>query len=234
MEELSLKALRSFAGVGAVEIASPSTALLIIDMQNSYLRDDGFTVRRLLERGLNEAVAQYQRQLRRIIPNLRRVVDRFRSHGQMIVFVNSVNYPGRQSGGQTMNQWFDPDSPAAAIPEELGRRPEDLLISKSCPGVFIGSTLDLQLRRREVTNLVVGGVVTNGCVEQAIEQAHDLTYACVLLSDGSAAVTNEIHENALERLEHRRAHVRSTDHVLASPVIEATNIAIVPTGPIVG
>jgi len=224
MQELSLKALRSFSGVGEVEVASPSTALLVIDVQNSYVRHEGFTVRRLLERGLAEAAAQYERQLRRIIPNLRRLVDRFHGTHQLIVFVNSVNYPGRQSGGQTINQWFDPDSPDAAIIEELGRRPEDVLISKSCSGVFAGSTLDLQLRRKGINNLIVGGVVTDGCVEQAVRQAHDLTYACILLSDGSGALTDEIHENALERLEHRRAHVRSIDDVLSRPVIGATEI----------
>jgi nicotinamidase-related amidase len=225
MQELSLKALRSFAGVGAVDVRSPSTALVINDLRNGLLRDDGFTVRRLLERGLNEAAAQYKRQLRRIIPNLRHMVDRFRQNHQVIVFVNSVNYAGRQSGGQTINEWFDPSSLDVAIADDLGYQPDDLLISKSCPGVFVGSTLDLQLRRRGIDNLIIGGVVTNGCVEQAVEQAHDLMYASVLLGDGCAALTDEIHENALERLEHRRAHVRSTDEVLASPIIQATSIA---------
>jgi nicotinamidase-related amidase len=224
MEQLSLKALRSFSGVGQIEVGSTSTALLIIDMQNSYVRRDGFTVRRLLDRGLDEAAAQYLRQLRTIVPNLRRLVDRFHATGQTVVFVNSVNYPGRQSGGQTINQWFDPDTPDAAIVDELGRAPQDLFISKSCSGVFAGSTLDLQLRRKGIANLIVGGVVTDGCVEQAVRQAHDLTYACILLSDGSGALTDEIHENALERLEHRRAHVRSTDDVLGHAVIGATDI----------
>lgn len=170
MQELSLKALRSFSGVAEVEVGSPSTGLLIIDMQEGYVRRQGFTVQRLLDRGLDEAAAQYQAQLLRIIPNLRRLVDRFHETGQMIVFVNSVNYPGRQSGGQTINQWFDPDSPDAAIIEELGRRPGDLLISKSCSGVFAGSTLDLQLRRSAIKSLIIGGVVTDGCVEQAIRR----------------------------------------------------------------
>jgi nicotinamidase-related amidase len=224
MQELSLRALRSFSGVGAVEVASPSTALLVIDMQNGFVRRDGFTIRRLLERGLAEAAEQYERQLRTIVPNLRRVIDRFRERGQMIVFVNSVNYPGRQAGGQKINQWIPPDSEEAQIIDELGRQPADLLVSKSCSGVFAGSNLDFHLRRREIVSLIVGGVVTDGCVEQAIRQAHDLGYACVLLGDGSAALTQEIHDNALERLEHRRAHVRGTDDVLATPVVEATDI----------
>ena len=226
VEELSLKALRSFAGVGAVDVASPQTALLVVDMQNTLIREDGFTVQRLLERDLKEAAAQYLSQLRTVVPNLRRVVDRFHQKAQTVVFINTVSHSGRQSGGQTINEWYDPDSPDAMIIEELGRQPQDVLITKSCPGVFLGSTIDLQLRRRGITNLVVGGVVTNGCVEQAIEQAHDLLYSCVLLSDGSAALTHDIHANALLRLDHRRAHVRSTDKVLEGRTIEATTIQV--------
>lgn len=231
MKELSLLALRSFSGVGAVEPSALSTALLIIDMQNGFLRADGFTIRRLRERGLDEAVRQYESQLHLITPNLARLVGRAREHGQMIIFVNTVNTPGRQSGGQTINQWIPRDSDEAEITPALAMQPEDLLVTKTCSGVFAGTNLDFLLRRRGITNLIVGGVVTDGCVEQAIRQAHDLGYACVLLSDGSAALTDEIHLNALERLAHRRAHVLPTEHVYAGLKIPATEIA--PRGTVI-
>lgn len=224
MKELSLLALRSFSGVGAVEPFAPSTALLIIDMQNGFLRADGFTIRRLRERGLDEAVRQYESQLNVITPNLVRLVDRARQHDQTIVFVNTVNTPGRQSGGQTINQWITRDSDEAEITSALGMQPEDLLVTKTCSGVFAGTNLDFLLRRRGITSLIIGGVVTDGCVEQAIRQAHDLGYACVLLSDGSAALTDEIHFNALERLAHRRAHVLTTEHIYSGRKIPATDI----------
>ena len=227
VEELSIKALRSFSGVGAVEVGAASTALIVIDMQNDFVHHDGFTVRRLLERGLPEAAAQYERQMRTIIPNLRRMIDRAHQRGQVVIFVNYVSYPGREAGGQKNNQWIPPGSEGAEIISELGAQPDDLVLSKCCSGAFPGTNLDFHLRRRGITSLLVGGVVTDGCVEQAIRQAHDLGYACVLLSDGSGALTDEIHENALERLEHRRAHVRTTDVVLSTRVIEATDVALV-------
>lgn len=224
MQELSLQALRSFSGVGAIDPRAPTTALLIIDMQNGFLTADGFTIRRLRERGLEEAVRQYERQLTTVIPNLAQLIAQARSREQLIVFVNSVNAPGRQSGGQSVNQWIPPDSEEAEIAPALRRRADDLLISKTCSGVFAGTNLDFVLRRRGITSLIVGGVVTDGCVEQAIRQAHDLAYACVLLSDGAAALTEEIHLNALERLEHRRAHVLPTSRVVSGQPIPATEI----------
>jgi len=231
MQELSIKALRSFSGVGAVEVGAASTALIVIDMQNDFIRHEGFTVRRLLDRGLPEAAAQYERQMRKIIPNIRRVIDRAHQRGQTVIFVNYVSYPGRDPGGQKNNQWIPPGSEGAEIISELGAHPDDLVLSKCCSGAFPGTNLDFHLRRRGITSLIMAGVVTDGCVEQAIRQAHDLGYACVLLSDGSGALTEEIHENALERLEHRRAHVRTTDVVLSTPVIEATEVALVGGAP---
>lgn len=142
---------------------------------------------------------------------------------------NAVSYAGRQSGGQTINQWIPPASDEAEIIPELDRRPEDLLLSKSCSGVFTGTNIDFHLRRRGVTSLVVCGVVTDGCIEQAIRQGFDLTYSCILVSDGCGALTDEIHENALERLAHRRAHVLTTDSVLATPVVAATGITLART-----
>jgi nicotinamidase-related amidase len=226
VQELSLKALRSFSGVGAVETTSSSTALLVIDMQNGFVRRNGFTIRRLLDRGLDEASAQYERQLARIIPNQQRLIAHARHNRQPIIFVNAVAYEGRQSGGQTINQWIPPASDEAGIIAELDRHPDDLLLSKSCSGVFTGTTIDFYLRRRGVTSLIVAGVVTDGCIEQAIRQAFDLTYSCVLVGDACGALTDEIHENALERLEHRRAHVLATDAVLRTPVISATGVAL--------
>jgi nicotinamidase-related amidase len=87
----------------------------------------------------------------------------------------------------------------------------------------VGSNLDFILRRLGITALIVGGVVTNGCVEHAIIHGHDLGYACVLVSDGSAALTDEIHQNALDRLEHRRAHVLSTDAILSKHTVDPTS-----------
>jgi isochorismate hydrolase len=43
------------------------------------------------------------------------------------------------------------------------------------------------------------------------------------------ALTDEIHENALERLAHRRAHVLTTDTVLETPIVAPTGIALVRT-----
>jgi len=223
MQDLSLKALRSFSGVGAVDLSSPGTALLLVDMQVDCIRPHGFTIRRLSERGLTEAVAQYERQVRVAIANLARLLTRIREQKQAVIHTRAVRVGGRQPGGQERPVRTPPPDGADII-EELAPRPDEIVLSKACSGVFAGTNLDFLLRRLGITSLIVGGVVTNGCVEHGITHGHDLGYACVLVSDGSAALTDEIHQNTLERLEHRRAHVLPTDALLGMTQVAATHV----------
>jgi nicotinamidase-related amidase len=223
VQDLSLKALRSFSGVGVVDLWAPTTALLLIDMQVDCIHAIGYTIRRLRERGLDDAVAQYERQCGVAIPNLARLLARVRANGQMVIHTRAVKMVGRQPGGQERAQRVGTPN-AEQIIEELAPRPDEVLLSKSCSGVFAGTNLDFLLRRLGITSLIVGGVVTNGCVEHAVIHAHDLGYACVLVSDGCAALTDEIHENALERLEHRRAHVLPTGAILSMSQVAPTKV----------
>jgi nicotinamidase-related amidase len=223
VQDLSLKALRSFSGVGVVELWSPATALLLVDMQVDCIRPVGYTIRRLRERGLEDAVAQYERQCAIAISNLARLLARVRANGQMVIHTRAVKMMGRQPGGQERPQRVGTPN-ADQIIEELAPQAGEPVLSKSCSGVFAGTNLDFLLRRMGITSLIVGGVVTNGCVEHAVTHGHDLGYACVLVSDGCAALTDEIHENALERLEHRRAHVLPADTILGVSQVAATEV----------
>jgi nicotinamidase-related amidase len=221
MQPLSLDALRSFSGVGRVDLWAPTTALLLVDMQVDCIRPIGYTIRRLRQRGLTAAVEQYERQCAIAIGNLRRILARVRDNGQSVIHTRAVRLPGRQPGGQARPS-REPTPDGDQIIEELAPLPGELVLSKSCSGVFAGTNLDFMLRRLGIANLIIGGVVTNGCVEHAVIHGHDLGYATVLIGDGCAALTDEIHENTLERLEHRRAHVLTTDAILSMTTVTAT------------
>jgi len=222
MNRLSVLALRSFSGVGPVDPWSPETALLIIDMQNRLVRPDGFTSRRLRERGLEEADRQYQAQMRVAIMNMGRLLDRARREAVTIVHVRTTPIPGASGFAVTGK----PTVEDLAIIEELTPAPGELVIEKACSGAFAGTNIDYMLRRLGARSIVVTGCVTDGCVEQAIRQGHDLGYGTVLVSDATAALTDEVHANALQRLEHRRAHVLSTETLLTEHHITATTIEV--------
>jgi nicotinamidase-related amidase len=223
MQVLTRNVLRAFSGVPAVEPWSSHTALVLIDMQVSCIRDHGYTIRRLRECGLAEAVAQYQRQLRTVVPNLRRVLERARRNAQTIAHVHVVTVKSPRSPWTVqVTRWAPPGSNESQIIDELAPVPGEVDVPKTCSGVFTGTNLDFLFRRLGITSMIVGGVVTHGCVERCVMEGHDLGYASVLLSDGCASTTDELHENALERMVDRRAHVLTTDALLAADHLPAT------------
>ena len=71
------------------------------------------------------------------------------------------------------------------------------------------------VRRDSITALVVGGVVTNVCVETTARDAADRGYDIVLLDDGCAAFSPEIHEATLLSFQGPFGRVRTADEVLA-------------------
>jgi nicotinamidase-related amidase len=63
---------------------------------------------------------------------------------------------------------------------------------------------------------MVGGIVTNGCVELTARDAADRGYWVTLVSDGCAAFTPELHANALERItDGGLIAAKTTEEVLA-------------------
>jgi nicotinamidase-related amidase len=102
------------------------------------------------------------------------------------------------------------------IPADLGPKPEDVVVTKYQWGGFFGTDLDVQLRRRGITNLVMGGIATNLGVESTVRQAFELGYSQIFVSDAAAAFTEAEHRAPIETVFPRIARVRTTQEVLAA------------------
>jgi nicotinamidase-related amidase len=93
-----------------------------------------------------------------------------------------------------------------------------LRVTKRQWGAFFGTELDIQLRRRGVTTIVLGGVSTPIGVEQTAREAWQLNYDVVIAEDASSAVGGDaqIHDHSIKKIMPRIARVRSTADVLAA------------------
>ena len=85
-----------------------------------------------------------------------------------------------------------------AIIDDLPRLPHELIIDKTGHNAFYGTTLDLMLRDRGITHLMLTGVTTECCVHSTMRDANDRGYWCLLLEDCCAALTERDHEDAVE------------------------------------
>ena len=97
------------------------------------------------------------------------------------------------------------------------RQDGDLVITKHQWGAFTGTALDLQLRRRGIDTIVLGGIATNFGVESTARHAWELGHAVVLARDLCTSLSAELHEMSMKHVMPRIARIVDSDElVLAS------------------
>jgi nicotinamidase-related amidase len=99
---------------------------------------------------------------------------------------------------------------------ELEAAESDVLILKRQWGAFYGTELDLQLRRRGVKTIVLGGIATNLGVESTVRSAWEHNYDLVLAEDATSGVSTEHHRSSMENIMPRLGLVRGTAEILAA------------------
>jgi nicotinamidase-related amidase len=99
---------------------------------------------------------------------------------------------------------------------KLGHQPADIVILKRQWGAFYGTDLDLQLRRRGLTTIVICGIATEFGVESTARDAYEHGYEMIFAEDAMTGLSAESHANSVERIFPRLGRVRSTDEIIAA------------------
>jgi nicotinamidase-related amidase len=76
------------------------------------------------------------------------------------------------------------DSNRWRLHPEIQPLEHERIVHKRRPNAFDETSLDQELRARDVRQLVVTGMLTHGCVRATRIGAHQLAYAVVLVEDG--------------------------------------------------
>jgi len=104
--------------------------------------------------------------------------------------------------------------PASGIPPQA--LDAEVVITKRQWSAFHGTELDLQLRRRGMTTVVIGGVMTNFGVESTARDAWQHNYAVVVAEDACSSLNPDMHRFAVEKILPRVARVRSSAAIAAT------------------
>lgn len=185
----------------ALSFDARQTALVLIDLQKGILgrQTAPHSAADVLARGV-------------------RLANAFRKAGGLVVLVH-VSYSA--DGGDALTQPTDAGPLAAMrsagwdeISPDLGQSDRDLVITKRQWGAFYGTPLDMQLRRRGIKTIVIGGIATNFGVESTARDAYERGYALVFVEDAMSALTDDAHGFAIANIFPRLGRVRSTEEVL--------------------
>jgi len=105
---------------------------------------------------------------------------------------------------------------ALALVPELNVQPSDHHVTKRQWGAFYGTDLDLQLRRRGITTLVLSGIATAFVVESTARDAFERGYHQIFAEDAMTSMSAEEHQVAVTRIFPRIGLVRPTAAILSA------------------
>jgi nicotinamidase-related amidase len=100
------------------------------------------------------------------------------------------------------------------IVDELSGHPNDIVVTKRNWGAFYGTDLDLHLRRRGVTQIVLTGIATSLGVESTARAAHEHGYHVTLATDAMSDMREEAHLNSVQRIFPRLGETGTTAEIL--------------------
>ncbi|MCX5416405.1 isochorismatase family protein [Streptomyces sp. NBC_00059] len=140
------------------------------------------------------------------------LADAFRAKGLPVFLVRVTGgAPGRNESRVPPRE---PAADWAEIVPELGPLDGDTVITKQQWGAFHGTALDLELRRRGITQVVVTGIATSIGVESTARAAHEHGYHVTVATDAVTDMDAEAHRNSVERIFPRLGETDTTDAIV--------------------
>jgi nicotinamidase-related amidase len=190
------------------------TAFLVVDLQNDFIHPDGAYARG----------GQKDASIAALPARLAPLAAKIRSRGGLVIATQFTLVPGR--GGEPLisphlqqlrpflkKGDFAPGSWGHATVDDL--QPVDIVIEKIAYSAFYMTRLEWVLRKLDIDRLIVGGIVTNGGVASTVRDAHVRDIETIVLEDGCAAFTFEVHATALAAMQ-PVTHITTVSQALAA------------------
>jgi nicotinamidase-related amidase len=179
-------------GGGTAVTDRPTTALLVMDMQNGIVERFGDAVLEPAARAIAAA----------------------REAGLPVIYVRVAFRPGHPEVSPR-NRSFAAlrdgarltDEASTAVHAAVAPQAGEVVVTKRRVSAFAGSDLDVVLRAGDVETLVLCGIATSGVVLSTLRAAADLDYGLVVLRDACADGDPEVHRVLLDKVFPRQAEV---------------------------
>ena len=192
------------------QIEPSHTALLVVDMQNDFVHDDGVFVKQW--RKTNRWAKEIMRPCQDLLTAAREA-DVTPIHLRIVndLLRNPVSWS---------NFWGPPNCViegtwGADFVEPLAPGDDDIVITEYTYDGFVGTQLDSVLKKLEVKTLVFAGVDSDVCVRDTVAHGFALGYTPVLARDALAADNEIAHAGVLQTFGEHYGKVVSSEEIIA-------------------
>ena len=179
------------------ELDPKRTALVVVDLQNGFMRAD---------LGFAPVPAAVE-----IVPAVNRLAAALRRAGGEVFWIRNTFNERSAREWSVMEEFTLPErreARARAMSEgtlghelwpELEVKPEDTVLRKYRYSAFIQGSSDLPrvLRERGLDTVLITGTMTNVCCESSARDAMMLNFRTIMVSDANATLTDEEHNASL-------------------------------------
>ena len=196
-------------------IEADKTALIVIDMQGTFCEIGGPA-----EVPLSRSICK----------NINRLSAALRNAGGKVIWCTHANTnTGLQSDWRIFFDFMvageirdrtvsslEPDAPGQRIWHEMHVENEDVKLFKNRYSAFISGSSQLEsvVRDLGIDTLLIAGTKTNICCESTARDGMMLGFKCVMLSDCTAALSDDEHRSALENVIQQFGDVYTASEVI--------------------
>jgi nicotinamidase-related amidase len=180
-----------------LQLDPAKTALVLIEYQNEFTSEGGV---------LHGAVSTVMDKTG-MLPKTKALVEAARAAGVTIMHAPITFAPGYGElsrhpygilKGVVDGNAFVKGTWGAAIVDDLAPAEGDIVIEgKRGLDTFASTNLDFILRSKGIETVIIGGFLTNCCVESTMRSAYENGYRVITLTDCTAATSAEEHDNAI-------------------------------------
>jgi nicotinamidase-related amidase len=150
------------------------TALMIIDVQNDYFPGGKME----LENSLDAAM------------KIKDLLKHFRDKGIPVIHIQHISIkPGAA--------FFLPETHGAEFHDNVKPLDGEKIIIKNYPNSFRNTGLHEYLKEKEISRLVIAGMMTHMCVDTTVRAAFDLGFECITAGDCCATRTLKYGNNII-------------------------------------
>jgi len=173
------------------------TALIVVDMLNTYEHEDGDLLARHVERAL---------------PTMSRLIERAADEDVLTIYVND-NFGAWTSSRDDLVEQVT-TGPYAHLVKPITPQPDTLFVVKARHSIFYQTPLEYLLGQEEVDRLVLIGQATEQCILYSALDAYVRHIAVAVPPDGVAHIHDDLAEAALKMMERNmRAEIAPADEL---------------------